>query len=181
MKKIIVFIQVILVFQCAALQAQKNQQHQYGTIYTDCDVDTMATYGGTENDLYMFFEQRIVPNHMMTGEQENATFFVLLKLNFTELGLLDSVEFKNSSNVYLEKSIIQAMRDMPPWKPAKKDGLAVSSYVYLPLSFREEGGYFDVSNSGADVAVVRNRGFNVLKGILLIGSIVIFSALYFGL
>jgi len=180
MRKIIVLVQVLLIFQGIALQAQDNRQHQYGAIYTDCEVDTMATYGGGENELYMFFEQRVIPTHLITGGNENATFFVIMKLNFSRYGQLDSVEFRNSSNVYLENSILKALQEMPIWNPAKKDGIAVPSYVYLPLKFRDAGGYFDVGNSGADVAVVHNRGFSLLKGILLVGAIVIFSKLYFG-
>lgn len=170
---------LILLLLCGMLRAQENRQHHYGVLYTDCNVDTLATYPGGENDLYRFFEQRVIPTHLMTGGSENSVFNVIMKLYFSDLGLLDSVEYKNSSNAYLEKSINKALQSMPPWNPAKKDGIAVSSYVYLPLTFSDAGGYFVVRNSGLDVAVTKNKGFTMLKGVLLIGAVVLFSALFF--
>lgn len=171
---------LILLLLSGMLKAQENRQHHYGVLYTDCEVDTMASYPAGENDLYHFFEQRVIPTHLMTGGNENTSYYVLMKLYFSDIGLLDSVEFNSVSNVYLEKSIRKALQSMPPWNPAKKGGIAVSSYIYLPLTFTDGGGYFIVRNSGLDVAVTNNKGFTLLKGVLLIGAIVLFSALFFG-
>ncbi|PKP01353.1 MAG: hypothetical protein CVU11_15450 [Bacteroidetes bacterium HGW-Bacteroidetes-6] len=160
-------MQIMIVF------AQQNQLHQYGTIYTDCDVDTLALYGGTEEDLCAFFEQRVRPTHLMTGDNANSSFFVVLKLYFSPLGLLDSSDYQTISNVYLEKSINKSLEKMPPWSPAKKDGVAVASYVYLPLTFTDAGGWFDVSTSKMGYAVQKNQGFTPLKALLMVGVIVI--------
>ena len=161
--------------------SQQNKLRQYGTIYTDCEVDTLALYGGSEEDLCAFFEQRVKPTHLITGEKENSSYFVVLKLYFSPLGLLDSSEYQInindypgiSSNIYLEKSINKALEYMPPWSPAKKNGVAVDSYVYLPLIFTDAGGWFDVSSSKMGYAEQKNQGFTPLKAILIVAVVAI--------
>lgn len=171
---------ILILFSISMASAQQTQRNQYGAIYTDCEVDTLPKFGQGEEDLYAFFEQRVHPTHLITGDDDNVTLFAVLKLYISPLGLLDSSEFQSSSSVYLEKAISRSLDEMPPWKPAKKEGVAVATHVYVPLKFTDAGGYFIVANSGIHEVAIRNQGFSFLKAVLAVGAIILFSKLVFG-
>jgi hypothetical protein len=66
-----------------------------------------------------------------------------------------------------------AIRNLKKGSPAKKDGVAVDSYLYLPLTLTDAGGWFDVSSNKIGYAEQKNQGFTKLKALLMVGVVVI--------
>ncbi len=166
------FLVIVLLLSC-----EGRTQPQF--IYTDCDVDTMPRFNGTEEDLLMFFSKRVHPSHLMTGDKDRASFQVVLKLYFSPLGLLDSSDYMLSSNVYLERAIERALEEMPPWRPAVKDGVKVAAHVFIPLIFRDDGGYFTVLRNQRALTYNKNQGGGLLKTVLVLGTIALFVIFVF--
>ncbi|PLW93574.1 MAG: hypothetical protein C0592_05645 [Marinilabiliales bacterium] len=155
-----------------------NHMHQYGTFYSYNDVDTLARYTGGEDALYVFFEHRLHPTHLIKGDNEQKEFRVILVLHLSELGLLDSSRFEYNTNVYLERQIERALEDMPPWIPARKDGVTAPCSIYIPMLIIDEGGIYRVIRDPNGFMVTKNKGGTLIKAVLLVGTIAIFVFLW---
>ncbi len=175
--RVIIVLLYCIIF--STLDAQNdNTIHQYGTFYTYNNVDTLARFPGGEDELFTFFEYRIHPTHLIKGEEENNVFRVILVLHISELGFLDSSRFEYNTNVYLERQINRALEEMPPWMPAKKDGITTSSSVYIPMLIVNEDGIFRVTKDPSGFSVTQNKGFSLLKAILFVGTIATFLIIW---
>jgi len=173
------FLTVILFLSFAAIYGQNNNTiHQYGTFYCYNEVDTLALFPGGEDELFAFFENRLHPTHLMTGDTDNNIFRVILVLHLSELGFLDSSRFEFNTNVYLEKQIEYALREMPPWIPARKNGVTVSSSIYIPMLIINEGGFFRVAADPHGFQVTENKGFSLLNAALFLSTIAFFVLLW---
>ena len=72
---------------------------------------------------------------------ENLEVKVVIKMLIDENGKLTNFEIVNKSaaNESFENEFLRVMKTMPQWNPATKDGKAISSDFYLPITIKVNG------------------------------------------
>jgi len=69
---------------------------------------------------------------------ENIDVKIVLKMVVEEDGNLSNFEIEKPNELYkeLEENIISALKSMPKWNPATKDGKVISTEFYLPINIK---------------------------------------------
>lgn len=60
---------------------------------------------------------------------------VLARFIVTETGKITAVETLNVSHDLMQQEVVRVIKRMPKWEPGKLDGVPVSAYYVLPVSF----------------------------------------------
>ena len=60
---------------------------------------------------------------------------VLARFIVTETGKITAVETLNTSNEQMQNEVVRVIKRMPKWVPGKLDGVPVSAYYVLPVTF----------------------------------------------
>ncbi len=61
---------------------------------------------------------------------------VIVVFTVTEKGEVNDVKIKRGLSEECDNEAMRVVKAMPKWNPAKKDGIAVSSEMYLPITFK---------------------------------------------
>jgi hypothetical protein len=124
------FILTLVFVSCAwyALYAQADHRAGSGVVYNIRNVDQLPQFPG---DLGDYIWRKI---HLVTldpSDQIQGRFI----LNFVvmEDGSVSDVTIKNCVNTKVCNQITKIVKQMPRWKPAKKNGKAVSCNYPYPI------------------------------------------------
>lgn len=93
-----------------------------------------ATFPGGNKALIDYLIERIKYPKEAAKQGLEGTVFVELKID--KSGAISEVSIKKTSNTIFDEAALNAVKDMPNWIPAEKDGKKVGSEVVLPIRFK---------------------------------------------
>lgn len=98
-------------------------------IYTS--VDVMPTYPGGDSAMMKYLTSIKLPYQ----EKDEAIIRTQLTVRFvvTDQGKIEDVEVIRSLDRSSDSILIQAIKEMPDWKPGMQDGKRVNCYYTIPL------------------------------------------------
>lgn len=97
------------------------------------EVDKKAQFpGGKKALLDYFMENTKYPKNLI---DENITDKIFVEFKVGKDGSISEVKLKNKGHAELEKIALEAVKSMPNWIPAEKDGKKVASIMTLPFNF----------------------------------------------
>lgn len=102
-------------------------------IYHQKETDKKAEYPGgmgvfNKRFIYKFF----TPKELKETEKKKVQFVVLFTIE--KDGTLSDIAVKRLEGLETDTKIKRVLKEMPPWKPAIKDGVPVRSYFILPTT-----------------------------------------------
>ena len=100
-------------------------------------VPNNAQYPGGEKALTKHIQNRLAEKRNFTTQTGDSV--VLLKMIVRKSGVVDQVDFIDSSNVEINALIRQALINSEKWTPALQGGREVHSYVEMFIRFRKDG------------------------------------------
>ena len=140
-------------------------------------VDQAATYPGGSAAMIRYLEENVRLQLSELKRLEGRNKFIALSMIINEDGSISDVQEEESTFHISEYRMENAVKSMPNWAPAQKDGAAVKSKVIMPIHYTVDGGQFRVINRG--VYLTKNdRATFWPKLILLAGSVGLFAFLY---
>lgn len=131
-------------------------------------------------EMYGFIESRI---HYSTPQSARlqSGISAVIRFELDTLGFISNIELLRSNAPELDFQLTRVLREMPNWIPARYQGERQNVLVYLPLSFRVDTHVLQYDPSAMKLVVGSSRKNWWLKGLLLLGAVSIFAALFFGL
>ncbi|MBL7712661.1 MAG: energy transducer TonB [Chitinophagaceae bacterium] len=99
-------------------------------------VEQMPSFPGGEHALYQYLKDSL--RYPEEAKRKGIEGIVHVKFIITETGVIKNPQSLRSADSSLSAEAVRLVSSMPPWKPGKQNGRAVSVYFTLPVSFRLE-------------------------------------------
>lgn len=96
--------------------------------------EVMPQFVGGQEAMIEFFSKNV--NYPKELAEKGVCGRVICSLIIDEEGRVGNVKVARSVHPQLDKEAVRVIEAMPAWKPAKQDGKAVSSEMYLPIFFK---------------------------------------------
>ena len=96
------------------------------------EVDKVAEFPGGQKALTDFMIQHV---KYPKGIKEDISETIFIEFTVEKDGKISNYNIKKRGNEHLEKVAIDAIKKMPKWNPAEKDGKKVASKMVLPFKF----------------------------------------------
>jgi len=106
-------------------------------IKSDTGVIIVPKFPGGEVALAKYLGKNI--SYPIQEERQGIQGTVVLKLRIDPNGSVKEVEVEKSVNPNLDKEALRVVKKIPKWIPATKNGVPVSIYYRLPVTFRLRG------------------------------------------
>lgn len=97
-------------------------------------METAPQFPGGERALLQYIKERVYyPNPDICVQGRVALRFVV-----TPSGAIENIEVTRSLHPDFDKVAVDIIKSMPPWIPAKQNGIPVHCYYTVPVTFRLE-------------------------------------------
>lgn len=96
-------------------------------------VEENAKFPGDKNGLYIWLSENV--KYPEDAFQDNITGCVTVKFVIRKDSSVDDAVIVKGVCKSLDAEALRVVRSMPKWSPAKNNGVAVSSYFNLPITF----------------------------------------------
>lgn len=113
------------------VQAKDSIDPQQEDDFIECPVDPMPQYPGGESALMDFMY-----DNLEYPKESNADGKVYVCFLVTADGTVKDAEIKRSLDIYCDKEVLRVVGKMPRWIPAKLNGVNISSYYIIPITFK---------------------------------------------
>lgn len=112
-------------------QANLNRSEKQDTVYYE--VDQSPDYPGSRKGLISYIHAKVAyPEKLVKDSLEGS---MTIKFMVTKNGIVRNPNIVDSISPAIHAQILQALNNMPHWKPGYKNGEPVNTWVFLPLSF----------------------------------------------
>ncbi len=156
------------------------------TVAQEIEILTDSTYGefdkeakfiGGNRALIRHLEESVVlpvreRNVIARQDQLLSVFFVVY-----DDSTVSNIKVMRSTYPDAERFILKALKEMPKWQPAMKDGKPVDSRLVMAIQYGIMDGQFTITGQG-NYFVQRTRKTFWLKFILTAGALAIFWLLF---
>ncbi|HLG34869.1 MAG TPA: energy transducer TonB, partial [Bacteroidia bacterium] len=96
-------------------------------------VDKAPVFPGGRDELYSFLKRELKKNNINLNNRSVRNIDVTLRIDAD--GSVEKAEISKAANKDLNKAIVSAMKKMPSWTPAEKDGKKVKVFYRITLTF----------------------------------------------
>lgn len=144
-------------------------------------LDRHPSFPGGRIEMYRWLENRI---HLSTPAREEVGAYgqTLVRFRLDAAGRVSDVAILRTTTPSLDLVIERAVRTMPAWEPAVKDGVETAILVYLPLGYSAEVNQLILDESTSKAIAGRSGKSNWwLKAVLVVGALALVAGLIFGL
>ncbi len=97
-------------------------------------ADDMPTFPGGDKALMAYISRNLV--YPRTAQEMRIEGRVTVRFVIDENGKVGDVEVLKSVSPECDREAIRVIKGMPKWKPAKRDGVNVSSFYTMPFLFK---------------------------------------------
>lgn len=116
----------------------QNDSLVSGKCYNDSGVETAyypyfvkPQFPGGEEEMFKYLKRKI----HYPQSYDRIEGVVMSRFIITEKGEVVNVEVLNKSYENMQREVIRVLKRMPKWEPGKIDGIPVSAYYKLPVTF----------------------------------------------
>ena len=110
----------------------RNHNSEPEQIFTA--VEQQAKYPGGQGALMKFLSSNI--HYPESAQQDNIQGRVIVKFVVEKDGSIGPAQVVKGVEHALDQEALRVVREMPRWQPGKNDGVAVRSWLTLPVTFR---------------------------------------------
>ena len=103
----------------------------YTAPFESAGVDEIATYPGGPKAMMRFLQTQL--RHI--GYENSKTLKLHIRFVVAEDGRISEFRVIQSAGENIDRQVIKALRKMPGWNPARKNGRNVAMYFVLPVTF----------------------------------------------
>ena len=103
------------------------------TVYESRDVDKKAEFPGGNMELMKWLNDNL--EYPYIAMDNNIQGKVFVKFIVRKDGSIDNIQVERGVHQSLDKGATNLIKRMPIWQPAEKNGVIVSSYFTLPVTF----------------------------------------------
>ena len=100
------------------------------TIINIASEQEFPTYPGGETELQTSIKSKLKYSY---SSRSGKSIEVQIELDINEFGIIENIKILNSSSIAIEEDILQALKLIKPFIPAKKNGVGVKSRISLKL------------------------------------------------
>ncbi|MBK5285908.1 MAG: energy transducer TonB [Bacteroidia bacterium] len=120
-----------------------DKTKQTGMIRETSAVTKYPVFPGGRDGLYSFLNREIKPQTINANNKGVKKVDVTLRIGTD--GTVEKTEISKVENKELNNAIVSAMRKMPSWSPAEKDGKKVKVFYRITLNFIADNLYIENS------------------------------------
>ena len=96
-------------------------------------VDELATFSGGDEAMWTYIQKNLKYPEEMLRQGKSGRVFVTFVIS--KKGKIEDVFIKKTPDEGFNETVIQLIKGMPKWKPAKVKGKKVASRMTLPIMF----------------------------------------------
>jgi periplasmic protein TonB len=96
-------------------------------------VEQMPDFPGGESELYKFLEKNI--KYPAMARESGITGTVYIRFVVNKDGSITNASILRGIGGGCDEEAMRVVKNMPPWKPGKQNGIAVPVYFTLPVHF----------------------------------------------
>ncbi len=117
--------------QCVEAHETSVMAEQPDSVYEV--VDELAKFPGGDEAMWVYIQKHLTYPEEMLQQRKSGRVFVSFVV--TKKGTIRDVTIKKTPDEGFNETVIQIIKGMPKWKPAKVKGKKVSFRMALPIMF----------------------------------------------
>lgn len=125
---------VLAILSMHSCSSQKSLLKKKTPIQTEKKVDIYPQFPGGNGTMFSFLSTHIV--YPKKAKRKKIEGKVIVGFIIDKNGKIQNITVKRSDNKLLNKAAMAAIKQMPDWQPAQKDGKPVNYQVFLPIQFK---------------------------------------------